>query len=151
MPRESRVALTSIPASVATCAGIAFRLTFHDPGLAVGMATLVGTLALISVLLGSSEAQRTVRVWIRHRAEHRLAAADAFEVRRRIRTATCGRRWTEASAAKIRQDAAACERPSISLPEIMRITRLDGFAVAPLEPGDPEHVLPVASGDDVGL
>lgn len=123
--------LPSVPATVAASTGVAFRLTFHEADLAIGMAALTGTFALFSVLLVSPEAQRTIRMWIRHRAEHRLAAAEAFEIRRRIRAATCGRRWSAASAVKIRQGAEACKRPNISLPKVMQITRTDSFAEVP--------------------
>jgi hypothetical protein len=153
MSRPGRVgvlALPSVPATAATGAGIAVRITFHDPALAWAIAGLAGLLTLLGIFVVSAEAQETIRVWIRHRAEHRLAAAEAFEIRRRIRAATCGKRWTARSAAKIRQDAAACERPSISLEEIMRITRPDRTAVGRPEMNALDHDgLPVANGDGV--
>jgi len=43
--------------------------------------------------------QRTIRKWIWHRAETRIAAADAYRIQRQIRAATCGLRWTTADAA----------------------------------------------------
>jgi len=66
---------------------------------------------------------RTIRKWIRHRAETRIAAADAYRIRRQIRAATCGLRWTTADAARIRDTAAALNPDHSSLAEIMRITR----------------------------
>jgi len=67
--------------------------------------------------------QRTIRKRIRHRAETRIAAADAYRIRRQIRAATCGLRWTTADAARIRDTAAALNPDHSSLAEIMRITR----------------------------
>jgi hypothetical protein len=108
-----------LPAATATSSWLAGRLLGHDAALALGLAGLVGLITL----LASAEAQRTIRTWIRHRAETRIAAADAYRIRRQIRAATCGLRWTTANAARIRDTAAALNPDHPSLAEIMRITR----------------------------
>jgi len=123
--RVQLFALPSVPGTVATSAGIITRMTFHSTATAWEIAGLAGLLALIAVFAVSSESQKTLRLWIRHRAEHRIAAATSFEIRRRARTATCGRRWTKASARDIRQAAATLRASKAGLPEVMMITRLD--------------------------
>jgi hypothetical protein len=126
MPRPKSailLALPSIPAVVAASTGITFRLTFHETHLAVVMAALAGTFSLIGVFLVSNETQKTIRAWIYYRTEYRVAAAKAFEMRRRIRVATYGRSWTASGSASIRRDAATYQNPGVDLPEIMRITR----------------------------
>lgn len=121
--RMTGLALPTVPATAATSAGIAVKMIFHETSAAWGMASLVGLLALLGVFAVSPEAQETLRLWISHRAEHRLAAAASFEIRRRIKAATCGKRWTRSSADDIRKAAATYNRTSINLPEIMRIIR----------------------------
>jgi hypothetical protein len=143
-------ALAYIPAAAATGTGIAIKIIFHDSVFAFGMAAVAGVLAVLGVLAVSAQAQETIRQWIRHRAEHKLAAAEAFEINWRIRAATCGRRWTPGSAARIRTNAANYPRPASNLAEIMRITRQPGPAASP----DPhaasnEQSLPAASGDGI--
>ncbi len=111
------------------------------------MAGLGGLLALLAVFAVSAEAQQTIRWWIAHRPEGKVASAEAFETKRRVRTATCGKRWIAASAAEIRKAAVAYTRPS-NLPEIMRITRLyssDGVPTDLAASGQPAP--PDASGD----
>ena len=148
--RLGALPLRSVPATAAASTGTAVRLILHEPALAWGMAGLVGLLALLGVFAVSAEAQATMRLWIRHRAEHRLAAVESFEIRRRIRAATSGRRWTQASATKIRQDAAECERPTTSLTEVMRITRSNNPAAVELESGIcDQRALPLSGGDAV--
>ncbi len=111
----------------------------HETAVAWGIACLVGLLTLLGVFAVSAEAQKTVRLWIRHRAEHRLAAAMSFETRRRVQAATCGRRWTKSSAGEIRKAAAAYDQIGISLPEIMRITRGETSAATALELSNGNH------------
>jgi len=102
---------------------VAFKVVFHDSVLAFGLAALAGVLTLLAVVAVSTPAQETIRLWIRYRAEHKLAAAERFAVRHRLRAGTYGRRWTRGSAAQIRNSAAAYRSSDTNLPEIMRITR----------------------------
>ena len=118
-----------LPAATATSSWLAARFLTHDAALALGLAGLAGLLTV----LASAEAQRTIRTWIRHRAETRIAAAEAYRIRRQIRAATCGPRWTTAEAARIRDAAAALNSESLGLAEIMRITRDD-------PPGNRPHI-----------
>lgn len=108
-----------LPAMTATSGWFASRLVVHDAGLALGMAGLVGFLTL----LASTEAQCTIRTWIRHRAETRIAAAEAYRIRHQVRAATSGPRLTTTAAAQVREAAAALNPDRPSLAEIMRITR----------------------------
>ena len=118
------LALSSIPATSAASTATIFKVIFlRAPALAFGMAGIAGLFSMLGIVLVSSEVQETIRVWIRHRPEKQIAAAESFEIRRRTRAATCGRRWTATRAAKLRQDAAAYKRPGTSLSEIMMITR----------------------------
>ena len=140
--RRRMVALPSVPAAVAASTAIASRLAFHAPEMVIGMAALTGMLALFGVLLVSAEAQKTIRTWIRYRTEHSLGAAEAYERRQRIRTATQGLRWTASTAASIRQDARAFECPSTNLTDIMRINRRKN-STGPCHTQDhPNHSLP---------
>ena len=106
-----------------TSSWLAVRFLGHDPAAAVLLAAMSGLLALVIALLASPEVQKTARTWIRHRAEVRIAAAEAFDIRRRSRARTCGRRWSRAGAEQIRKAAAAPDQSRASLAEIMRITR----------------------------
>lgn len=130
---------------------MAIRIIFHDSAFALGIAGLAGVLALLGVVAVSAPTQETIRLWIRHRAEHKLAAAERFAIMRRIRAGTGGRRWTKGSAAAIRSSAAAYTSPVASLPEIMRITRQTDTTgaspgrAAPASGGS----LPAASGDGI--
>ncbi len=108
-----------LPAATATSSWLAGRLLCHEATLALGLAGLVGLLTL----LASAEAQHTIRTWIRHRAETRIAAAEAYRIRRQIRATTCGPRWATAGAARIRDTAVTLNPDHPSLAEIMRITR----------------------------
>jgi len=108
-----------LPAATATSSWFTGRLLGHDASLSLGLAGLVGLLTL----LASAEVQRTIRTWIRHRAESRVAAAEAYRIRRQIRAATCGRRWTTVDAARIRDTATTLNPHDPSLAEVMRITR----------------------------
>jgi hypothetical protein len=108
-----------LPAAAATSSWLAGRLLCHEAALALALAGLVGLLTL----LASAEAQHTIRTWIRHRAETRIAAAEAYRIRRQIRAATCGPRWTAADAARIRDTAVTLNPDHLGLAEIMRITR----------------------------
>jgi hypothetical protein len=108
-----------LPAATATSTWLAGRFLGHDPASALKLAGLAGLLTL----LASAEAQRTIRTWIRHRAETRIAAAEAYRIRRQTRAATCGPRWRTADAARIRETAATLNPDHPSLAEIMRITR----------------------------
>jgi hypothetical protein len=106
-----------------TSSWLTVRLLGHDPGAAELLAVMSGLLALVITILASPEVQETARTWIRHRAEGRIAAAEAFDRRRRSRARTYGRRWSRGSAEQIRQAAAAPDQSRASLAEIMRITR----------------------------
>ncbi len=108
-----------LPAATATSSWLAVRILGHEPALALGAAGLAGLLTL----LASAEVQRTIRTWIRHRAETRIAGAEAYRIRRQVRAATCGPRWTAADAALIRETAGAADPGQPSLAEIMSITR----------------------------
>jgi hypothetical protein len=141
-------ALPAVPATLASSAGIAVKMIFHETAAAWGMACLVGLLTLLAVFVVSAEAQKTVRLWIRHRAEHRLAAAKSFEIRRQIQAATCGRRWTKSSADKVRKAAEAYDQISTSLPEIMRITRGQTLAPTVRELGNGNHNGSQVAGGD---
>ncbi|HEY3879337.1 MAG TPA: hypothetical protein VGM12_12135 [Trebonia sp.] len=88
------------------------------------MGALVGFLTL----LASAEAQRTIRTWIRHRAETRIAAAEAYRIRRQVRAATAGPRMTTTAAAQVRNAAAALNPDRPNLAEIMLITRGSSLA-----------------------
>jgi hypothetical protein len=143
-------ALAYVPAAAATGTGIAIKIIFHDSVLACEMAAVVGVLTVLGVFIVSAQAQETIRLWIRHRTEHRLAAAEAFEIKRRIRAATWGRRWTMRSAAQIRNNAATYPRPGSNLAEIMRITRQPGPAAPPgRDAASDEQSLAAASGDGI--
>jgi hypothetical protein len=117
-------ALPSVPGTVATGAWLTARLTLHDTAAACVIAALAGLLALIGVFVVSPETQKTLRLWIRHRAEHRIAAATSFEIRRRAWAATRGRAWTRASANEIRQAGAKFNVSKVTLSEVMLITRM---------------------------
>lgn len=109
-----------LPVLTAASGGwFASRLVVHDAGLGLGMAALAGLLTL----LASPETQRTIRTWIQHRAEARLAAAEAYRIRHLVRAAVSGPRLTATAAAQVRDAAVALapERPSLA--EIMLITR----------------------------
>lgn len=123
----SSLSLAGVPATTTISGWIAIRLIFHDSAIAWAIASLAGLFSFAAVVIASTEVQRTIRLWIYFRAEHRLSAAEAFVVRRQISRATCGRRWTSAGAADIRQAAAVYGRSS-GLPEIMRLTRLGSGA-----------------------
>jgi hypothetical protein len=118
------LALPSLPATAATGSGIAARVTLHDTTTALLIAGLAGLLALIAVFAVSPECQKTLRLWIRHRAEHRIAGAKSFEIRRRARAATCGRRWTKDGAKEIREATVSSGSAAVDLSDVMRITRL---------------------------
>jgi len=128
--RMQLLTLPSVPATAATASGIVARITLHDTAAAGAIAGLAGLLALIAVFAVSPESQKTVRLWIRHRAEHTIARAESFEIRRNARAATCGRSWTRDGAREIREAAASSERPVVSLPDVMRITRLNHLDAA---------------------
>jgi hypothetical protein len=123
--RLQRVALPSVPATAATSAGIAAKLVLHDTAAAWAIASLAGLLTLIAIFAASSECQKTLRVWIRHRAEHRIAGAKSFEIRRRARVATSGPRWSKAGAREVRQAAASFRGSAVDLSDVMLITRID--------------------------
>lgn len=127
--RVQIITLASVPAPVATGAAIATKMVFHQTAITWGMACLTGMLALIGVFAVSPEAQKTLRLWIRYRAEHRTAAATSYQIRRWTRAATCGRRWTKAGANDIRQAAAEFSKAQVvSLQEVMLISRIDQHA-----------------------
>jgi hypothetical protein len=101
-------------------------MVFHHTAITWGMACLAGLLALVGVFAVSPEAQKTLRLWIRYRAEHRIAAATSYQIRRWTRAATCGRRWTKAGASDIRQAAAEFGKAQVvNLHEVMLISRID--------------------------
>jgi hypothetical protein len=127
---------------------MAFKMLFHDTQVALGMAGVVGTLALLGVCAVSSEAQKTLRLWIKHRAELMVARTERFKIRRLIKAAICGERWTKSGADEIRKAAAAYQRTDISLTEIMRITRGEQTIDASEEDNSFRHGSP-AAGDDV--
>jgi hypothetical protein len=79
-----------LPVATAARIWVGGRLLGHDAMLALGLAILAGLLTL----LASAEPQHMNRTWIQHRAEARIAAAEAYRIRLRIRAATCGLRWT---------------------------------------------------------
>lgn len=139
-PVLSSLSLSGIPATATISGWIALRLIFHDSAIAWAIAGPVGLLSLAAIVVASAEAQKTIRLWIRYRAEHRISAAEAFAVRRQISRATCGRHWTSAGASDIRNAAAAYGRPS-GRPEIMRITRLGSSAEEPYGPDGTDPAL----------
>ena len=100
----------------------------HEPALALGLG-LAGLVGLLT-LLASEEAQRTIRTWIQHRAETRIAAG-AYRIRCQIRAATCGPRRTTADAAQIR-DTAATLNPDP--PALLRLCASPGTAVPAIGP-----------------
>jgi len=113
---------TCTPATLMMSSWLAVRSLGHDATAALLLSIMSGMLALAVMLLASAEVQKTARTWIRYRAEARIAAAEASDIRRRSRARTYGRRWNRVDAEQIRQ-AAAQELPRASLAEIMRITR----------------------------
>jgi len=131
--------LASVPATVATGAAIATRMILHQTAITEGVAGLSGLLALIAVFAVSPETQKTLRLWIRYRAEHRIAAATSYQIRRRTRAATCGRRWTKEGANDIRQAAAEFSLPQVSLHEVMLISRIDRPVAAGQQLNDCGH------------
>ena len=124
-----------LPAATATSSWLTGRLLGHDASLSLGLAGLIGLLTL----LASPEVQRTIRTWIRHRAESRIAAAEAYRIRHQIRAATCGPRWTAAEATQIRSTAATLDSHHSDLTEIMRITRQGPHGNRPQVPSGPLH------------
>jgi hypothetical protein len=78
-------------------------------------------------------------MWIQYRAEHRIAAATSYQIRRWTRAATCGRRWTKAGAYDIRQMAAEFSKPQVSLHDVMLISRIDRPAAAGQQLNDCGH------------
>lgn len=108
-----------LPAATATSSWFTGRLLGHGVPQSLGLAGLVGLLTL----LASAEVQHTIRTWIRHRAETRIAAAEAYRIRHQIRAATCGPRWSTAEATRIRDTAATLDSHHSDLAEVMRITR----------------------------
>jgi hypothetical protein len=128
--RVQLMTLASVPATVATGAAITTWMIFRQTAMTEGVAGLSGLLALIAVFAVSPETQKTLRLWIRYRAEHRIAAAKSYQIRRRTRAATCGRRWTKAGANDVRQAAAEFSEPQVSLHEVMLISRIDRPAAA---------------------
>lgn len=131
--------LSSIPPTSAIGTAVAFRAVFREPLLAFGAGGLVCLFATLGIVLVSPDVQRTIRVWIRHHPEHRIAAAKSYEIRRLARAATCGRRWTAKSAAKIRQDAAAYKRSETSLSKIMSITRTNSTGLSAPQQNAPDE------------
>jgi hypothetical protein len=130
--RAQLIALPTVPATAATSAGIAARLVLHDAAVAWGISGVAGLLALIAVIAVSAETQRTLRTWIQHRAEHRVAAAISFAIRRQARAATCGKRRNNASAKEVRRAASKVDWSTAGLADIMVITRMDrGRVVEP--------------------
>jgi hypothetical protein len=123
--RVQIITLASAPAPVATGAAIATRMVFHQTAITWGIACLTGLLTLIGVFAVSPEAQKTLRLWIRYRAEHRIAAATSFQIRRWTRAATSGRRLTKAGDSDIRRMAAEFSKPQVSLHEVMLLSRID--------------------------
>jgi hypothetical protein len=118
------VGISAVPAAVTTSSWIAAQLVFNSSVVAWTAASFAGVLSLLAFLVASAELQETIRVWICHRPENRIAAAEAFAIRRRIRKATCGGCWTATRAGRVRSAAVACEHPHADLAEVMRITRL---------------------------
>jgi hypothetical protein len=140
----SSLSLAGVPATTTISGWIAIRLIFHDSAIAWAIASLAGLFSFAAAVIASTEVQRTIRLWIYFRAEHRLSAAEAFLVRRQMSRATCGRRWTSAGAADIRQAAAAYGRSS-GLPEIMRLTRLGSGAEELCDPQGIDAVVRTAT------
>jgi hypothetical protein len=136
--RVQLVTLASVPATVATGAAIATRTIFHQTAITEGIAALAGLLALVAVFAVSPETQKTLRMWIRYRAEHRIAAATSYQIRHWTRAAICGRRWTKAGANDIRQAAAEFSKPQVGLHEVMLISRIDRHTVAGQQQNDCE-------------
>lgn len=140
--RVQLMTLPSVPATVATGAAIATRMTFHQTAVTWGVAGLTGLLALIAVFAVSPEVQKTLRLWIRHRAEHQIAAATSYEIRRRSRAATCGRRWTKEGANDVRRAAVGFTKSEVSLREVMLISRIDRLGAAGQQPDNGGHSSP---------
>jgi hypothetical protein len=115
--------LSSISMTASASTWMSVKFISRDSGTSWKMMIFVGLLTAVVVFMASAEMQKTVRTWIRHRSEHRLASAKGYEIRRRSRSATTGPRWTQISAAKIRKDAVDYGQDNTSLAEIMRITR----------------------------
>jgi hypothetical protein len=128
-------ALAYLPAPTVAGTGIAVKIIFHSSALAGLMAGLAGVFTVLGVFAVSAQAHETLRLWIRHHAEHKIAAAEAYETKWRIHAATCGRRWTRDGSAQIRDSAAKYPRTGSSLTEIMAITRQ-------LSPGETPPGLP---------
>src|SRR5512146_843079 len=114
---------TSVPMAATASGWLAARFLVHDAAAAMVIAGLTGMLTLVAAVLASAQMQETLRTWIRHRAEIKIAAAQASDIRRRSRARTWGPRWTRAGAAEIRQVAASADEQRVSLADIMRITR----------------------------
>jgi hypothetical protein len=106
----------------------------------MAIAGLTGLLTLAAAILASAETQETLQTWIRHRAEIKIAAAEASGIRRRSRARTCGPRWTQAGAAEIRQATASADEPHVSLPDIMSITRQPDNTPSPAAHPLPGHL-----------
>jgi len=121
--RRGVIALSSVPATVATSTGLAVHLISHSTGLACGLAALSGLLTLLTVAAASSEVHRTIRHWISSRPQILVASAESFERRRVIKAATAGRRWSVSSAERVRAAAAAYPLQTTSLREVLLLSR----------------------------
>jgi hypothetical protein len=124
-----------------TLTGIVTKLAFHDTVLALGLACVAGVLALVAVALVSPEAQKTVRLLIRYRAEHKLASAEAFEIKQRIVAATCGKRWRRGEADQIRLTASIYPR-TVLITQIMKINRQTASSQLPASTDPPSNGSP---------
>src|SRR5690242_11628850 len=89
------LALPSVPAVLPVSTQVVVRHMLHQSGWPWEVTALACVTSLLVALAISPEFQRTLRLWILHRPEHRLAAAESFAIRRRIRAATAGRRWSQ--------------------------------------------------------
>jgi uncharacterized membrane protein YcjF (UPF0283 family) len=105
----------------------------HSVAAGWGVAGLTALLALAGVFAVAPESQQTLRLWIRYRAQHRMAAAISFSIRRQVRSVTCRSHGTKVGASDVTRAVAKVSWSTTELANLINITRIDEIDQAAAE------------------